>query len=206
MSLPRYRIHRTPSAAAPDWARAERLTNFTFPWEPTPPPSTEFRALWDGETLFFRFDCVDHDIVLGPGELPMDRVLVSDRVEIFLAPSLELKPYFCLEMSPNGDVLDYRATHYREFERDWTCPGLVVEAAITAPRYCVSGSLPMATLRALDVLKPGAQEFYAGVFRGEFSHAADGSPRPGWMAWVDPQTERPDFHVPTAFGVFELVD
>ena len=206
MSLPCYQVHRTPSAAAPDWALAECLTKFIFPWEPTPPPCTEFRALWDRETFVFRFDCEDKDIVLGQGETPMDRVLVSDRVEIFLAPSLELKPYFCLEMSPNGDVLDYRATHYREFERDWTCPGLVVNAEVSEGRYRVSGSLPLATLRALNVLKTGAQQFYAGVFRGEFSHEADGSPRPGWMTWIDPQTERPDFHVPSAFGIFELMD
>jgi hypothetical protein len=63
----------------------------------------------------------------------------------------------------------------------------------------------MEVLRALHVLKPGAREFLAGVYRAEFSHNADGSIHQGWMPWVNPHTERPDFHVPSSFGVFELV-
>ena len=206
MSLPRYQVHRTANTAPPDWQHAACLANFTFPWEHTPPPRTEFRALWDDQSLHFCFDCDDEDIVLGSGKTALDRVLVSDRVEIFLAPDLQLSPYYCLEMSPNGDLLDYRATHYRQFERGWTCPGLTLSASICGKTYRVEGHLQLATLRELDVLKPAAREFFAGVFRGEFSHEADGSARPGWMTWIDPKTERPDFHVPTAFGVFELLD
>ena len=100
----------------------------------------------------------------------------------------------------------FTRSHYRQFERGWTCPGLTLSASICGKTYRVEGHLQLATLRELDVLKPAAREFFAGVFRGEFSHEADGSARPGWMTWIDPKTDRPDFHVPTAFGVFELLD
>lgn len=202
--MKRYLVHSSPGS--PDWSTAARLTDFAFPWEERATPPTEFRALWGGERLHFRFDCVNEDWVLGSGETEKERVLASDRVEMFLAPELALNPYFCLEMEPRGAVYAYRARSYRKFDDDFYCAGLEVSASIGASRYTVLGSLPLATLRTLGVLRPGDREFFAGVHRAEFSHATDGSVHAGWMSWVDPKTALPDFHVPSSFGVFELVD
>jgi hypothetical protein len=201
-----YRVRRTSnSATTPDWTQAEVLTDFCFPWETREVPLTEFRALWDEEYLHFRFDCVDEDLVLGSGDTVKERVLGSDRVEIFLTPELTLSPYYCFEMTPRGEVLAYEARHYRQIQWEWTCPELELHASLDLPRYRVEGRLPLAKLRELAVLKPGAREFYAGVYRGEFRHGADGAVVTGWMPWVNPNTEKPDFHVPSSFGVFELV-
>lgn len=197
----RYHIHRRTGAL--DWSAAAPLTAFTFPWEESIAPFTEFRALWDDERLHFRFACVDRDLVLAGGDTPRDRVLGSDRVELFLAPDLTLAPYFCLEISPRGDVAAYRAEYYRHIDWSWRCEGLAIDARIDGERYTVWGSIPLATLRALGVL---GRESFAGLYRAEFSHAPDGSIHQGWMPWVDPHTERPDFHVPASFGVFEWVD
>lgn len=188
-----------------DWSVAKPLTDFTFPWEERTAPFTEFRALWDETHLNFRFDCIDDDLVLPDGPTAKDRVLGSDRVEIFLAPDLSLKPYYCLEMSPRGDVLAYEANFYREMNWDWQCAGLQLNAHIEGNRYTVTGSLPLDTLRALKVLKPGSSEFFAGIYRAEFHHRPDGSIHSGWMPWVNPHTERPDFHVPASFGLLEIV-
>lgn len=200
----RYQVRRINHAGL-DWNHAVQLTDFTFPWDSTPPPHTCFRALWNEENLLFRFDCVDEDLVLGEGDTLKDRVLGSDRVEIFCAPDLSLDPYYAFEISPLGEILAYRARHYRQYDWEWTCPELEVKAKIDGKNYQVQGTLPMAVLRHLNILKPGATEFYTGVFRAEFSRRKDGSIHSGWMPWVNSQTERPDFHVPTAFGVFELV-
>jgi Carbohydrate family 9 binding domain-like len=188
-----------------DWSRAELLTDFSFPWEATPAPNTEFRALWDEERLHFRFDCVDLDMVLGAGPTAKERVLGSDRVELFFAPGLELNPYFCVEMAPNGDVYGYRAQTYRKFDDDFAWQGLELSTRVDGTRYTVSGSLPLATLRSLGVLKAEARELLVGVYRAEFSHEPAGGVHFGWMSWVDPRTETPDFHVPSSFGVFELL-
>jgi hypothetical protein len=107
-------------------------------------------------------------------------------------------------MAPSGEVLAYRARHYRQFDRDWTCDGLHFSAHHGERRYTVQGTIAMETLRALHVLKPGARELFAGVYRAEFSRNTDGSIHQGWMPWVNPHTERPDFHVPESFGTFEL--
>jgi hypothetical protein len=203
-AAPCYSVHRS-TASSPDWTVAACLTSFTFPWESTLPPSTEFRALWDDQTLFFRFDCVDHDLVLGEGETVKERVLDSDRVEIFFTPDLSLASYYAFEMTPRAEALVYAAGYYRDYDWDWNCPELRLTAAIQGNRYHVEGSLPLEMLRSVNILKPGATQFYVGVFRAEFSHQADGTLHHGWMPWVNPQTERPDFHVPSAFGIFELV-
>lgn len=190
------------------WSTATCLTDFAFPWETTPAAPTEFRALWSSERLYFRFDCRDDDLVLGQGATEKERVLGSDRVEIFLAPDLGLQPYFCLEMAPSGDSYVYRARTYRQFDDAFAIAGLEVRSEILdeRSRYRVEGSVPLAALRELGVLKADAREFFAGVYRAEFARKADGGVHFGWMSWVDPQTLKPDFHVPSSFGVFELCD
>jgi hypothetical protein len=202
--MKRYQVKSAGSKL--DWATASPLTDFAFPWEPTPNPFTEFRALCDAadDRLHFRFECIDHDLVKGEGKTVKERVLGSDRVEIFFTPELRLDPYFCLEMSPWGDAYVYRAKTYRQFDDDFSWPGLLLETAVQGERYTVVGSLPLQTLRDLRVLRPGSRELWAGLYRAEFSQRPDGSVHQGWMSWVDPATAQPDFHVPTSFGVLEL--
>ena len=80
------------------------------------------------------------------------------------------------------------------------------DAQIEGNRYSVTGSLPLDTLRDLNVLKPDSREIIAGIYRAEFHRKPDGSIHSGWMPWVNPNTEKPDFHVPASFGVLQLVD
>ena len=204
--MKRYLVHEAGNER--DFSTAACLTDFAFPWETTPAAPTEFRASWSNERLYFRFDCRDDDLVLGSGATEKERVLGSDRVEIFLTPDLGLDPYFCLEMAPSGDSYVYRARSYRQFDDAFAIAGLEVTSKISdeRSRYQVEGSLPLAALRELGVLKPGAREFFAGVYRAEFSRLAEGGVHFGWMSWVDPKTPKPDFHVASSFGVFELAE
>jgi hypothetical protein len=200
--MPRHPVRRC-ERAAPDWEDAPVLRDFRFPWEDQPAPVTEFRALHDGEFLHFRFDCVDADLVLAEGGA-RERVLGSDRVELFFAVDPRLDPYYCLEMEPRGAVLAYRGRFHRQFDWDWPGPDLRLQTWLGTDGYRVEGRLPLADLRAWGVLKPDSGELLTGVHRGEFRHRPDGSVQPGWVTWVDPRTERPDFHVPAAFGVLVL--
>ncbi len=200
--MKRYLVQHAPKSTL-DWSKAAPLTDFTFAWEQRPAPWTEFRALHDGESFWFRFECEDADLVLPEADTAKDRALGSDRVEIFFAPDLSLKPYFALEMSPRGDVADYAARFYREIDWDWCCEGLRLDTQIMGSRYTVSGSIPLEVLRRLGVLR--GSEMYAGLYRAEFHHREDGSVHMGWMPWVNPGTAKPDFHVPESFGVLELV-
>ncbi len=204
MGMKRYQVRRVPSRGL-NWSAAELLNDFSFPWEKRAAPLTEFRALWDDERLHFRFDCVDDDLILPDGATAKDRVIDSDRVEIFLAPDRTLKPYYCFEMSPRGDVLAYKAEHYRKMDWGWRCDELKLAARMDGRHYTVSGSLPLETLRGLGVLKEGKSEIIAGIYRAEYFHNPDGTIHPGWMPWVNPQTAKADFHVPESFGTLELM-
>jgi hypothetical protein len=202
--MKRYSVRATKGGV--DWSQAVCLSDFRFPWETTAPAPTEFRALHTEDRLCFRFDCVDEDLVLGRGVTEKERVLGSDRVEIFMTCDLGLNPYFCLEMAPNGDTYGYRARTYREFDDDFPWRGLELSSRVVGARYTVEGSLPLTTLHELGVLEPEARQLLAGVYRAQFSHLPDGSVHRGWMSWLDPKTVKPDFHVPSSFGTFELID
>ena len=55
--MKRYLVHASRDDV--DWRAAAALSDFRFPWEPTPPPHTEFRALTAHERLHFRFASID---------------------------------------------------------------------------------------------------------------------------------------------------
>lgn len=192
-------------ASGPDWSQADLLTDFSSPWAPGHESRTEFRALWDERKLHFRFDAWDDTPILGQGTSLRQRVLESDRVEIFLTTDLSLSPYYCLEMAPSGESLVYRASYYRQIDWDWVLPGLAVSGQMNARGYTVHGSLPMPVLRDLGILHSDSKKILAGLFRADFCQTEGGDIVRTWLPWVPPGTERPDFHVPTAFGVLELV-
>ena len=179
------------------WRDAAVLTSFTFPWQDRPAPATEFRALAADARLYFAFRVEDDDIVIDPGEDEM-AIARGDRVELFFTPDDSLDEYICFEMDPRGRVLDYQARYYREFDRDWDLPELEIAATLTDTGYIVEGSFP---LEALPVSPDGA--ILTGVFRAEYSHRDGEPPLAEWVSWVRPDSEEPDFHIPSAFG--ELV-
>jgi len=193
----------------PSWQSAHLLTDFSFPWSPREPPATEFRALWDEQRLYFRFDVTDADLVLGEGANAKEKVIDSDRVEIFFSTGPNLDPYYGLEIDPRGEVLDYEARYHRRINWAWSCDGLVVKNSLKNSGYLVEGFLPLSTFRKLDCLHQDNQGHYlcAGLYRAEFSHDSGGGPAvEDWMSWLDPKTASPDFHVPESFGTIRLVD
>jgi hypothetical protein len=189
-----------------EWPAGGWEMAFSFPWQRRKAPRTGMCCASDGERLLFAFQCDDADIVLR-GAVPRDESLVArgDRVELFFAQDGSLDNYYCLEMSPAGTVLDYRASFYRKFDDSWDCPGLVVAARTHAGGYAVEGSIPLTTLRNLCETSSSPQQvILVGAFRGEFSHSGTGKPKEEWISWIRPKAEKPDFHIPSAFGRFRL--
>ncbi len=194
-----YRVRRVKAELK--WENAELLTDFVFPWKNEDAPLTEFRALADEQTLHFRFDIHDDDVVLDSSKDPDEAVLGSDRAELFFSQTPDMsKPYYGLEMDPRGGVYDYEGRYHREIDPVWKMPKLELEGEVTERGYVVSGRVDLQVLRNLGCLR--GQEMITGVYRAEFSHNADGSIRQEWISWVDPASEVPDFHVPASFGRF----
>lgn len=190
------------------WHTAHILTDFTFPWSGLTPPTTEFRALWKDDSFYFRFDVTDTDVVLAEGADVMEKMIGSDRVEIFFSTGPELKPYYSIEIDPRGEILDYETRYHRQMNWEWSCEGLAVKTSLTNFGYIVKGEIPMSTFQKLNCLHEDNVGSYliAGLYRAEFSHDQAGGPViEDWISWIDPQVTTPDFHVSSSFGTIRFV-
>jgi len=117
-------------------------------------------------------------------------VAAVDRVELYLSPTADLsKTYRCLEMSPQGYVLDYAADTFRQFRRDWNCRSLKIASRYTADGYEVSGTISAQELKELGLTR---SNLHLGIYRADF---ASGGKLVSWLSAM-PITANPDFHRP----------
>lgn len=190
----------------PDWTKANKLYDFIYPWRDDVPSRTNFQAVHDGHKFYFRFEVEDNNILTYRDTDHKEEVVYSDRVEIFFKKDDRMSPYFCLEMDAAGRVLDYEAHYYRKMNFNWQWPenGLSVASTQSANGYTVEGSISLASLKALGILDKG--RMLTGLFRGECVELNGKNADLKWISWINPGTPKPDFHVPSAFGVIELAE
>ncbi|WP_168796317.1 carbohydrate-binding family 9-like protein [Flagellimonas onchidii] len=190
------------------WEKAILLTDFSQPWRKNERiQETSFRALHDDKYLYLRYDVKDDDLIIFDNYQTKRDIIRSDRVEIFLRKDTELKKYYCLEVDPNGAILDFAATHYRLFDDDWYWPKghLFTSGTILEKGYRLDMTISKESLKSLGLLKDGVLE--AGIFRADTNILPDSKNPDGdfkWITWVDPEMKEPDFHVPSSFGRLEL--
>jgi len=190
---------------SPIWDKANITNDFSYPWEEQTPPKTSFRALYDDDYFYFRFDVEDNNVLTHVSEDHKMEVVDSDRVEIFFRQDEKLNPYYCLEMDARGRVLDYVTRYYRDFDYEWQWPGtdnLSVKASETNEGYVVEGAISLASLKELGLLKNNVME--AGLYRGYCMHLPNPDSELRWISWVNPEVEEPDFHIPSSFGKLKL--
>lgn len=208
------------------WSRATIESNFIFPWEERPAPSTDFRALCDNDYFYFAFRVIDADLFV-LADLPEEGYAVfEDRVEIYFSRDDQMQNYYCIEIDPHGRTMDYSGAYYRKLDLDWHCPGLETQGVIFDQGYTVEGRIPLTTFVNLGfpAFRPDTKIRF-GLFRAEFSHDRSGEPveqkdsihnlglridgpppLEAWMSWIDPNVTQPDFHVPSAFGWLQISD
>ncbi|MEX0313656.1 MAG: carbohydrate-binding family 9-like protein [Allomuricauda sp.] len=189
------------------WQKANILNEFSQPWRSEPMQETTFRALHTDEYLYLRYDVKDNDLIIYDGYQKKRDIIRSDRVEIFIRKDEELKTYYCLEVDPNGAVLDFAASNYRVFDDNWTWPKghLHTVGKILDDGYRLDMIISKESLKDLELLKDDTLE--AGIFRADTDVLPDAENPDGdfkWITWVDPNTKEPDFHVPTSFGKLVL--
>lgn len=214
MDLKTYSVNKTTAPVKitgqgtdPAWSKAEVLTDFTYPWRDESAPATAFKALWDDTHFYFLYRATDPDIVTKERGLGERDAVDSDRVEIFFKANDDMNPYYALEMDALGRVLDTQGRYHRNIDYDWDWPEghLVLKASIDAEGYWVEGSITWESLRELGMYKDD-KILKAGLFRGEYVNKEDGEIDIKWISWVMPDSETPDFHIPSSFGVLRLVE
>jgi len=182
-----------------NWDEAILLTGFSYPWSVQIPPAMYIR-------FYFRFDVKTARALSYVLDNNKMEVLDSDRVEIFFKINDRLDPYFCLELDSLGRTFDYKAGFYRIFDYEWHWPGkdqIRIRSGNTGSGYYVEGSITLISLIELDLLKNN--ELQAGLFRGECLKVRDPQSSFNWISWVKPESDHPDFHIPSSFGLIRLV-
>jgi len=79
-----------------------------------------------------------------------------------------------------------------------------VKSHIEKDFFIVEGQISIASLTKFNLIKDNKIE--TGIFRAKFNQQKDATFEPTWISWVNPNTETPNFHTPTSFGVMCLED
>ena len=187
------------------WKQAETLTNFASPWDKKEIDKIEFKALYNTEHLFFCFKVFDTEIYVDLTESSHQSINNSDRVELFFRADKNLNPYYCLEIDPTPRIMDFMAKPNKDFDFNWNWPTQDINVKSFKEDSCftVEGAISLASLKQFNLLKDGKIE--TGIYRAKYNKQTNGSYEPTWITWVDPQTEQPNFHTPSSFGVLKLM-
>jgi alpha-galactosidase len=186
---------------ASDWERA-RSISFYSNWQGKSPDSareTTVKLLWSSETLYLRFECKYRDLFVfddSDSNGRRDHLWDRDVAEVFLQPDpSRLHEYKELEISPNGmwidldisptGMADLKSGLERSFFLDKTSRIWAAELALP--------------LKSLTPNFDPSREWKANFFRIEGRE----EPRT-YLAWRPTYTEKPNFHVPEAFGVLRF--
>jgi len=186
------------------WSKADKLTDFTYPWDSAHAPATSFAALWDGDWLYCLYQVKDDSVITLVKNNDKMEVGASDRVEIFLKKNDAMNPYYCLELDADGRILDYNAAYYRKMNFPWHWPEgqLVVKASRVKGGYIVEFAISIQSLKDLGLLEN--DRLQAGLFRAECKGITDGRADLRWISWIKPASATPDFHIPSSFGTLIL--
>jgi|SRR5690625_140303 len=181
-----------------------QVRDFISPWDTTSFGSTKFNAIRDSTWLYFYFDIIDSQVVSAPFIKETD-VALGDRVEIFFAGDTTLNDYYCIEIGPYGDVLDYQASYYRQFDDTWNLSNLEVAGHLTEKGYIVEGRIPISFLSHISKNETSKElKLWMGLYRAEFSEKDIGEKTVQWISWINPDTSTPDFHVPSSFQLIKI--
>lgn len=178
-----------------DWDDNYYVNGLTDPWGLRYRDKTLFDYKTTDENFYFFFKVTDQS----PTVLPFKEeqsVAGGDRVELFFSQKNNLPSYYCLEIDPNGNVLDYNAQYYRKFNEQWDFKSLLVETSVSENEYLVEGKISLRELRSLGL----CEEIYLGIFRADYKSKEEVN----WYTNKIPDSETPDFHIPSAFEKVSL--
>ena len=187
------------------WRGSCIVKDFSFPWEDSIAPATEFNAFYDDRYFYFSFKAYDEDVVFYNNDSGEMVIVNEDRCELYFSSDYDLKKYYCVEIDSRGRRLDYSASYHRNFDFSWSFPEIKTAASLFENGYIVEGAIPWSTFKNLNIL-PGTLEkkIIIGLYRAQVSTGQKSEDEYQWISWIDPEVEKPDFHIPDTFGCLEL--
>ena len=162
------------------------------------------RLLWSDAALYVRFEAVQAEplIVSDAPDLTMKTVGLWNRdvCEIFIAPDLdEPNRYYEFEIAPTGEWIDlaiYKSAEKRETDFEYAS-GMESAARIKNEEITLAIKIPWKAFGKM----PKAND----VWKGNLFRCVGSGETRGYLAWQPTETEKPNFHVPEAFGEFVFV-
>jgi hypothetical protein len=109
-----------------------------------------------------------------------------------------------LEIDPASRIMDFKARPNKQFDFNWNWPSddIKVKSAMESNCFTVEIAISLVSLTKLGLIKDDKIE--AGIYRAKYNKQEDGNYEPTWITWVNPNTESPNFHTPSSFGVLHL--
>ena len=159
--------------------------------------------LWSQNELIVVFDAVlVEPLVISPTpDLTRKTIGLWERdvCEVFIAPNRnEPRRYFEFEAAPTGEWLDL-AIDLTSGERvtDWDYnSGMEAAARIEDNRVLMAIKIPWEAF--------GKRPAAGDVWLGNIFRCVGEEPDRGYLAWQPTMTDKPNFHVPEAFGEFRF--
>jgi len=186
---------------------ANSLIDFSSPWDREPIKKIEFKALHNNKDVFFQFKVFDEDTYIHPSENKDNSINNSDRVELFFRSDENLNPYYCLEIDTTARVMDFKAHPNKKFDFNWNWPDndIKVVSQRNENYFTVRIAISIQSFKDLSLLKENRIE--TGIYRAKYNKIENEKEyQPTWITWVDPNTDEPNFHIKSSFGVLELDD
>lgn len=188
------------------WSRANVLTDFCSPWKDEKPLKTEFRALRDDTHLFFSFTVYDSEVYIDTADNTFRSINNSDRIELFFRTDEKLNPYYCLEIDPTPRIMDFKAYPNKKFDFNFNWPknDIEIKSFIGENHFSVEIAISILSMKKFKLIKDNKIE--TGIFRAKYKKQKDLNFEPTWISWVNPNTDTPNFHTASSFGVLHLLD
>lgn len=213
-------LQATQEALSQGWERAEIGQVAAFhEASHAHPKNVTFRALWDSEALYVRFDVVDCS-VRSVRTKQLSDVWCDSCVEFFVTPT-ELPKHFNFEINPGG-IIHY--SFIRDPKRlssgeyvDWTLgdeesiPSMMIHHNMPETispeqfgniQWTIAYRVPFSLMKRYEPSLVYPME--GDVWRGNFFICGDELKEPRWGAWADIGKELA-FHQPSKFGYLRFV-
>ncbi|HXG83964.1 MAG TPA: carbohydrate-binding family 9-like protein [Pyrinomonadaceae bacterium] len=161
------------------------------------------RLLWSDAAFYVRFRANQAEplIVSDAPNLKSKTKGLWDRdvCEIFVAPdSDEPQKYFEFEIAPNGEWIDLKIHQTRNGRESAFDYDSGMKSAARIEEYKVSIAVKIEWKAFGKTPKTG------DVWRGNLFRCVGFGETRGYLAWQPTKTDKPNFHVPEAFGEFEF--
>lgn len=179
-----------------DWDTSPQVTGLVDPWHDAQMDQTRFLTCSDNENLYLLYKVHDEHIYCADGNEERS-VDYCDRIEFFICKDEQMNEYYCLEIDPNGKVMDYRAAYHRNFDYGWTCDIIDVGTSISNNEYLIEAAIPLEWLKE-NCFISDSDEIIFGIYRADRRNKDDSVI--DWYTWIDPGTPGPEFHVPGTLG------